>query len=51
MQWIMIQQIAGPLGNLPWAVGYLDERTGHLTSLTWYYTEDEARLAHHRLTN
>lgn len=49
--WIMIQQIAGPEGHMPWAVGYLDGRTGSLTSIEWFYTEDAARLAHHRLTN
>jgi hypothetical protein len=50
-QWILVQQIAGPEPNMPWAVGYLDTVSGKLESITWYYTEDEARLAHHRLTN
>lgn len=49
--WILIQQIAGPEANMPWAVGYLDDVSGKLDSITWYYTEDEARLAHHHLTN
>jgi hypothetical protein len=51
MYWILIQQIAGREGHMPWAVGYLNSRTGSLESITWYYTENEARLAHHRLTN
>jgi hypothetical protein len=54
MAWILIQQIAptsGRYAGMPWAVGYLNLETGSIQSITWYYTEDEARLAHHRLLN
>lgn len=49
--WIMFHQVAGQEAHMPWGVGYLDGHTGAITSVSWYYTEDEARLAHHRLTN
>lgn len=48
--WIMFNQIAPNEGQM-WAVGYLDNQSRNITNLTWYYTEDEARLSHHRLTN
>jgi hypothetical protein len=46
--WIMFQEIA-PARDRTWAVGYLERDLRSVTRLTWYYTEDEARLAHHRL--
>jgi hypothetical protein len=47
-QWIMFQEVA-PAKDRVWAVGYLAPDAKGLTSLSWFYTEDEARLAHHRL--
>lgn len=46
--WILIRQVTNG-ADQEWAVGHLDLRTRTMTNISWYYTEDEARVAHHRL--
>ena len=47
MTWILFREVAPADEGYVWAVGYLDKRSGQITSITWYATEREARLAHH----
>lgn len=44
----MLQQLA-PADSLQYGIGFLNnDRKLGITNITWYYTEDEARISHHR---
>jgi hypothetical protein len=48
--WVLIREVAPGRDGCPWAVGWLNNQMGTLTNLSWFATEDEARVSHSRLT-